>query len=49
MLGENTGKATLRVEKVFPGDDQNNRNLWRTYLPLVCRTIESDAVEKDGE
>jgi tetratricopeptide (TPR) repeat protein len=46
LLAQSTEKAIVRLEKVFPNDDHENRNIWRMYLPHVHLALESNLVDK---
>ena len=41
--------AIVRLEEVFPDDDDKNRSVWRSYLPHARYALESDQDNKDGE
>ncbi|KAF8865625.1 HET-domain-containing protein [Acephala macrosclerotiorum] len=48
-LTQSANIAIVRLEEIFPDDDNKNRSVWRMYLPHARYTLESDLVNKDGE
>ncbi|KAG9236373.1 kinesin light chain 3 [Amylocarpus encephaloides] len=49
LIAEWTRRAITRLEEVFPDDDDQNRSIWRTYLPHVRYALTFDTINKDEE
>jgi tetratricopeptide (TPR) repeat protein len=49
LLTQWTERAIMRLEKVFPDDNHQNRSAWRKYLPHARYALECDLIDKDEE
>jgi tetratricopeptide (TPR) repeat protein len=47
LLSQWTEKAITRLEEGFANTNDENRSLWKVYIPHALYVLESDAVDKD--
>ncbi|KAH6714091.1 hypothetical protein BKA61DRAFT_551433 [Leptodontidium sp. MPI-SDFR-AT-0119] len=49
MIAQWTERAIIRLEEVFPDDDHQNRNIWRSYLAHTRYVLRSNIIDQCWE
>ncbi|KAH9205342.1 hypothetical protein DL95DRAFT_451266 [Leptodontidium sp. 2 PMI_412] len=49
MIAQWTERAIIRLEEVFPNDDHQNRNIWRSYLAHTRYVLGSNIIDQCWE